>query len=94
MMNRLPTMSATAASALLLLASLTCAACSKTDSAPTPTTLSSADAATPVAAVGSAAAVALPTPEDYEPAATKKVTAANLDSQLDALEKEIAATPK
>lgn len=45
----------------------------------------------------SAAAVAsgsLPVPEDYEGDAVKKVTAETLDSRLDALEKEIAATPK
>jgi hypothetical protein len=33
----------------------------------------------------------LPTEEDFEEEAAKEVTAANLDSQLDALEKEINA---
>jgi hypothetical protein len=47
--------------------------------------------AAPAATASAAAASDLPTAEDFEEEAAKEITAANLDAQLDALEKEINA---
>lgn len=66
------------------------AATTEPSAAPAPTVASAAPVET--AAPAASAAEAEPaTEEDFEEEATKSITAATLDSQLDALEKEIQA---
>jgi hypothetical protein len=71
------------------------AACEKKEpppaEAPPPEPPPAATAAAPAPTASAEAASDLPTEEDFEQEAAKEVTAANLDAQLDALEKEINA---
>ncbi len=72
-------------SALLLLAVVGCSKKDNANAAPAGAQ-GSAAAASPAASVADSQ---IPTEEDYEEEAAQKVTAQNMDDQLDQLEKEI-----
>jgi hypothetical protein len=76
--------------AALLLLAASCAKKEEPAPAPAPEPPPAATTAAPAPAP-SAAVDDVPTEEDFEEEAAKEVTAANLDAQLDALEKEINA---
>ena len=71
--------------ALLLFGAVGCSKKDKSNASPT-SALASASAAAPADSVADSQ---IPTEEDYEEEAAQKVTAQNMDDQLDKLEKEI-----